>query len=201
MNINNDITYAYSIKIYLLLIATACFCASIYFYHRSIFKSQSDINASFVGWKILIKRATPGTLFLIAFTLIVIFTVTSKMGSKATSKTEVDKNELRKSIESLKIDSTSNIGGKSALDIDSLIRSASHQASNKKYLNALRSLYIAKGYTYRDTGKVAYAQNIDQEINLFESILNEQINDIPQKASSEETRTTNISSGGKDSIR
>ena len=72
MDYNSEVAFVFKIKLIIFGIGILFFIAAIYFYHRSFFKTQSDINASFGTWSIVIKKATPGTLFLIAALLIII---------------------------------------------------------------------------------------------------------------------------------
>lgn len=201
MNLNSEVSYAFYIKLFILILGTIFFITSIYFYHRSIFKTESDVKASFGSWKILIKRATPGTLFLVASTLIILIGASKKMSSTTSYKQGIDENELNKNIQSLRLDTSIVTNNKSKLDIDSMIKSANSQATKKRYLNALKTLYLAKGVIFFDSSKGSRLQEINQSIVLFETFLNEQLNSLPRQNNLEQTRSTNINSQADDSIR
>lgn len=168
--------------------------AALYFSYQLFRKNKTlnngEINAKWSDFTLTLKNNPPGTIFLIAGLILSIVTILSKSTIEEKKKTNSEQTTEGSSITPYTIAETPVI---TTLNIDSVILLAKKQQLQKKHLDALKYLYLIKGYCISSKCDSPKIKLIDTKITENEELIILQLNkNKAEKISSEETRSIKI---------
>lgn len=186
-------------KALLILLSLILFWWANQSFKKSNPNKTGIIDAKWGDIALTLKNSPPGTIMLIVGLAITLVTVFSKSSFEEKKKTNSEKSERLTDSSKFTIPETPAI---TRLNIDSIILLAEESQLQDKHLEALKYLYIIKGYCLANKCDSLQNRILDYRIKKSEKLISMQLNkNVIEKSSTEETRSTKIKDTSDAEIR